>query len=91
MEMHPLTLLTLAYAGDSPHKADELLAQVRGSWKAVKERDAAKPAARDVVMCCEQQQAPRRWAGRCGCHAAWGLLRDQIRSCVPSSPSIRRA
>ena len=29
MEIHPLTLLTLAYAGDSPHKADELLAQVR--------------------------------------------------------------
>lgn len=23
--------------------------------------------------------------------AAWGLLRDQIRPCVPSSPSIRRA
>ncbi|GGH49005.1 hypothetical protein SAMN05421875_11549 [Acidovorax soli] len=23
--------------------------------------------------------------------AAWGLLRDQIRSCVPFSPSIRRA
>ena len=29
MDIHPLTLLTLAYAGDSPHKADELLAQVR--------------------------------------------------------------
>lgn len=29
MEIHPLTLLTLAYAGDSPHKANELLARVR--------------------------------------------------------------
>jgi hypothetical protein len=27
MEIHPLTLLTLAYAGDSPRKADELLAR----------------------------------------------------------------
>ncbi|HGM4821645.1 TPA: helix-turn-helix domain-containing protein [Pseudomonas aeruginosa] len=29
MEVHPLTLLTLAYAGDSEQQADELLAQVR--------------------------------------------------------------
>ncbi|HFX2047095.1 TPA: helix-turn-helix domain-containing protein [Pseudomonas aeruginosa] len=29
MEVHPLTLLTLAYAGDNPRKADELLARVR--------------------------------------------------------------
>ena len=29
MEIHPLTLLTLAYAGDSPRHADALLAQVR--------------------------------------------------------------
>ena len=29
MGVHPLTLLTLAYIGDSPHKAEELLAQVR--------------------------------------------------------------
>jgi hypothetical protein len=29
MEVHPLTLLTLAYAGDDTHKSDELLAQVR--------------------------------------------------------------
>lgn len=29
MEVHPLTLLTLAYAGDSPYRVDELLAQVR--------------------------------------------------------------
>lgn len=29
MEIHPLTLLTLAYVGDSPHEADRLLALVR--------------------------------------------------------------
>ncbi|MGP6112210.1 helix-turn-helix domain-containing protein [Pseudomonas aeruginosa] len=29
MDVHPLTLLALAYAGDSTRKADELLAQVR--------------------------------------------------------------
>ena len=29
MEVHPLTLLTLAYAGDNTRKADELLVQVR--------------------------------------------------------------
>ncbi|NIJ84938.1 hypothetical protein FHY35_001893 [Xanthomonas arboricola] len=31
----PLTLLTLALCGDSPHKADELLAQVRQKQEAV--------------------------------------------------------
>lgn len=46
MEIHPLTLLTLAYAGDSPRKADELLAQVRQELEAVlSERDAAEPRA----------------------------------------------
>lgn len=41
MEVHPLTLLTLAYAGDSPRKADQLLAQVRQELEAVlKARDA---------------------------------------------------
>ncbi|EME9751332.1 helix-turn-helix domain-containing protein [Pseudomonas aeruginosa] len=41
MEVHPLTLLTLAYAGDDTRKADELLAQVRQQFEAVlKERDA---------------------------------------------------
>lgn len=46
MKIHPLTLLTLAYAGDSPRKADELLAQVRRELEAVaKERDSAKPRA----------------------------------------------
>ncbi|MCS7793331.1 helix-turn-helix domain-containing protein [Pseudomonas aeruginosa] len=29
MDVHPLTLLTLAYAGDSTRKADQLLALVR--------------------------------------------------------------
>ncbi len=41
MEIHPLTLLTLAYAGDSTHQADQLLAQVRQELEAVlKGRDA---------------------------------------------------
>lgn len=41
MAIHPLTLLTLAYAGDSTHKAEQLLAQVRQELEAVlKERDA---------------------------------------------------
>ncbi len=41
MEVHPLTLLTLAYAGDDARKADDLLAQVRQEFEAVlKERDA---------------------------------------------------
>ena len=40
MDVHPLTLLTLAYAGDSTRKADQLLAQVRQELEAVlKERD----------------------------------------------------
>lgn len=40
MEVHPLTLLTLAYAGDSTDKTDELLARVRQELEAVlKERD----------------------------------------------------
>ncbi|CAB3922728.1 hypothetical protein LMG3410_05568 [Achromobacter aegrifaciens] len=29
MEVHPLTLLTLAYAGDSPRKINQLLEQTR--------------------------------------------------------------
>ncbi|KWR88152.1 XRE family transcriptional regulator [Cupriavidus sp. IDO] len=41
MQVHPLTLLTLAYAGDNTHKADQLLAQVRQELEAIlKERDA---------------------------------------------------
>lgn len=40
MEVHPLTLLTLAYAGNSTRKTDQLLAQVRRELEAVlKERD----------------------------------------------------
>ena len=39
MEVHPLTLLTLAYAGNSTRKTDQLLAQVRQELEAVlKER-----------------------------------------------------
>nr|WP_273821587.1 helix-turn-helix transcriptional regulator [Pseudomonas asplenii] len=41
MDVHPLTLLTLAYAGDSTRKTDQLLAQVRQELETVlKERDA---------------------------------------------------
>lgn len=41
MEVHPLTLLTLAYAGDSTRKADQLLAQVRQELEAVLKERAA--------------------------------------------------
>ena len=39
MEVHPLTLLTLAYAGDSTSKAEELLAKVRRELEAVLNSD----------------------------------------------------
>ncbi len=40
MDVHPLTLLTLAYAGDSTRRVDQLLAQVRQELEGVlKERD----------------------------------------------------
>ncbi|MDI3954801.1 helix-turn-helix transcriptional regulator [Pseudomonas aeruginosa] len=40
MDVHPLTLLTLAYAGGSTRKTEQLLAQVRQELEAVlKERD----------------------------------------------------
>lgn len=39
MEVHPLTLLTLAYAGDSTRKTDELLAQVRQELEAILNSD----------------------------------------------------
>ena len=39
MEVHPLTLLTLAFAGDSTRKADELMAQVRQELEAVLNSD----------------------------------------------------
>ncbi|KAA5945743.1 helix-turn-helix transcriptional regulator [Pantoea sp. Bo_2] len=35
MEVHPLTLLTLAYVGDSTRKTDQLLAQVRQELKEI--------------------------------------------------------
>lgn len=35
MEVHPLTLLTLAYAGNDPAKTDQLLAQVRKELEAI--------------------------------------------------------
>ena len=42
MEIHPLTLLTLAYAGKKPKQAEQLLAQVRQELEAVlKASDAA--------------------------------------------------
>lgn len=44
MEVHPLTLLTLAYAGDDTHKADELLARVRQEFEAVL-KSATRPSA----------------------------------------------
>nr|WP_247604709.1 helix-turn-helix transcriptional regulator [Alcaligenes faecalis] len=46
MEIHPLTLLTLAYAGEDPEQVDVLLAQMRQELEdVVKEREAAKPDA----------------------------------------------
>ena len=35
MEVHPLTLLTLAYAGKKPKQAEQLLAQVRQELEVV--------------------------------------------------------
>lgn len=35
MRVHPISLLTLAYAGDSPRKAAELLNQVRQELEAI--------------------------------------------------------
>ena len=35
MEVHPLTLLTLAYAGDSARKSDQLLAMVQQELETV--------------------------------------------------------
>ena len=39
MEIHPLTLLTLAYAGDDARQAEQLLAQVRQELKAVTKKE----------------------------------------------------
>ena len=41
MEIHPLTLLTLAYAGDDTQQAEQLLAQVWQELKAVTKKDDA--------------------------------------------------
>ncbi|WP_369051366.1 helix-turn-helix domain-containing protein [Burkholderia gladioli] len=43
MEVHPLTLLTLAYAGDNPRKAEQLLAQVRQELKQIAADQSRKP------------------------------------------------
>lgn len=46
MEVHPLTLLMLAYAGDSTHQADQLLTRVRQELAAVlRESDAPRARA----------------------------------------------
>jgi len=42
MEVHPLTLLTLAYAGDDARRAEQLLAQVRQELDAVLKKDDAQ-------------------------------------------------
>ena len=42
MEVHPLTLLTLAYAGDDAQRAEQLLAQVRQELEAVLKKDDAR-------------------------------------------------
>jgi len=42
MEVHPLTLLTLAYAGDDAQRAEQLLAQVRQELDAVLKKDDAR-------------------------------------------------
>ncbi|QNI00344.1 helix-turn-helix domain-containing protein [Shewanella algae] len=39
MEVHPLTLLTLAYSGDSENQADELLALVRQELEEINNND----------------------------------------------------
>ena len=41
MEVHPLTLLALAYGGTNARKADQLLAQVRQELEAVMKQDGA--------------------------------------------------
>ncbi len=39
MEVHPLTLLTLAYAGNDPATTDQLLARVRKELEAIGDTD----------------------------------------------------
>ena len=42
MEVHPLTLLTLSYAGDDAQRVQQLLAQVRQELDAVLKKDDAR-------------------------------------------------
>mgnify|MGYP000950574508 FL=1 len=42
MEVHPLTLLTLAYAGDDAQRAEQLLAQGRQELDAMLKKDDAQ-------------------------------------------------
>lgn len=42
MEVHPLTLLTLVYAGDDAQRAEQLLAQVRQELEAMLKKDDAQ-------------------------------------------------
>jgi len=44
MEIHPLTLLTLAYAGNSPHKVDAMQSQVRRELEAMLQEHVAPQA-----------------------------------------------
>mgnify|MGYP001043675423 CR=1 FL=1 len=43
LEVHPLTLLTLAYAGDSTRKTDQLLEQVRKELETVLKHERDTP------------------------------------------------
>ena len=42
MQVHPVTLLALAYAGKSPQRAEQLLAQVRQELEAMLKKDDAQ-------------------------------------------------
>jgi transcriptional regulator with XRE-family HTH domain len=42
MEIHPLTLLTLAYAGDDAQQVEQLLTRVRQELKVVAKKDDAR-------------------------------------------------
>ena len=42
MEIHPLTLLTLAYAGDDAQQVEQLLTRVRQELKVVAKKDEAR-------------------------------------------------
>ena len=42
MEIHPLTLLTLAYAGDDAQQVEQLLTRVRQELKVVAKKDVAR-------------------------------------------------